>query len=514
MHVLPHSVGLIHFVGIGGIGMSGIAEILHSLGYQVQGSDKRFNGNTARLLKRGIRVHLGHDPQYLSDASVVVISSAVEEGNIELAAARDLGLPVVKRADMLAEIMRLKPSIAVGGTHGKTTTTSLLATLLSSAGLDPTVVSGGIINAYGTNARLGEGSWVVAEADESDGTFTRLPATVAIVTNVDAEHLEHYGSYAALKASFRDFVEKIPFYGLGVVCYDHPTVRELYGSLTDRRVLSYGLEFSEVDLKGSHLSFTPEGSTFDITLSPRFKRLCPFAPEPTTIEGLFLPVLGEHNVSNALAAIVTAFELGVSIDQVREGLAHFRGVQRRFTSVGTFKEASIVDDYAHHPTEITAVLKTARQAYSGRVVAVFQPHRFSRLKDLYEDFQKSLLLADTVYVTPVYAAGEDPIEGCDHRAFARDLQAKGQKVVALSSLEDLSSTLQAHEKDLRKEDCILCMGAGDITTWARALSDQGGEQPSGDSKDFPQAGGITEGIKGLLQVGDIKDFSQERCDEL
>ncbi len=468
MHVLPQSVGLIHFVGIGGIGMSGIAEILDSLGYQVQGSDVRHNSNTERLSQRGIRVHIGHDAGHLKNVSVVVISSAVKPGNIELDAARNLALPVVKRADMLAEIMRLKPSIAIGGTHGKTTTTSMLATLLTSAGLDPTVVSGGIINAYGTNARLGDGDWVVAEADESDGSFTRLPATMAIVTNIDPEHLEHYGSYQALKDSFRDFVENIPFYGLGIVCYDHETVRDLYLPLTDRRVLSYGLDYKEADLKAENISFCHEGSTFDVVLSPRLQRLCHLAPKDNRLEGLFLPVLGEHNVSNALAAILAAMELGVSADKIREGLAHFRGVQRRFTYVGNLKGAAIIDDYAHHPTEISAVIKTARQAYSGQVIAVVQPHRYSRLKDLFENFQKALLLADKILITPVYAAGEAPINSFNHHALGKSLRNLGGDAVAFDTMDELSSVL---EETIHSKDCVLCMGAGDITVWARQLPD-------------------------------------------
>lgn len=469
MHVLPHSVGIIHFIGIGGIGMSGIAEILDSLGYRVQGSDAQAGHNTSRLQKKGIPVFLGHDTSPLKDASVVVISSAVKGDNIELQAARKLGLPVVKRADMLAEIMRLKPSIAVGGTHGKTTTTSILATMLSSAGLDPTVVSGGIINAYGTNARLGQGNWVVAEADESDGTFTRLPATIAIVTNVDPEHLEHYGSYDTLQQSFRDFVDNVPFYGVGVVCYDSEVVRDLYDTLTDRRLLSYGLHWDKVDLKAAHLSISPEGVTFDVFFSDRFKRLCPLAPEDKEVKGLFLPVLGEHNVANALAALCVAFELGVPIEKVREGLANFRGVQRRFTRVGTFKGATVIDDYAHHPTEIKAVLKTAQQAYQGKIIAVLQPHRYSRLRDLYHDFQASLMGADQIYVAPVYAAGEKPLKGYDQETFVADLKAKGCRAEALGSLETLPTALGPI---VQPEDCILCMGAGDITAWARALPRQ------------------------------------------
>lgn len=469
MHVLPPSVGLIHFIGIGGIGMSGIAEILHSLGYQVQGSDVCHNGNTERLLQRNIPVHIGHRAEYLKNVAVVVISSAVKEENVELVEARQLGLPVVRRADMLAEIMRLKPSIAVGGTHGKTTTTSLLATLLGAAGLDPTVVSGGIINAFGTNARLGAGDWVVAEADESDGTFIRLPATMALVTNIDPEHLEHYGSFEALQASFKAFIENIPFYGLGIVCYDHAIVRKLYGPLTDRRVLTYGLTYDEVDLKGHSLSFTPEGVIFDVTLSERLRRFCPLAPDLQTIEGLFLPVLGEHNVSNALAALLVAFELGIPLEKIREGLANFRGVQRRFTHVGTFRGAAVIDDYAHHPTEIKAVLKTARQAFQGHLFALLQPHRFSRLKNLYEAFQDALLLADTVLITPVYAAGERPLQGIDHQTLARDLQQKGGHARALTSMEEVVGILA---EESHPGDCILCMGAGDITTLARALPHQ------------------------------------------
>ncbi|MCA0369754.1 MAG: UDP-N-acetylmuramate--L-alanine ligase [Proteobacteria bacterium] len=465
MHVLPKNVGPIHLIGIGGIGMSGVASILHALGFRVQGSDAGAGANVVRLRQQGIEVHIGHDPSHLQDVSVVVISSAVKGDNVELMEARRRRIPVVKRADMLAEIMRLRPSIAVGGTHGKTTTTSLVASLLDAGGCDPTVVSGGIINAYGTNARPGQGAWMVAEADESDGTFVRLPATISVVTNIDPEHLEHYGSFDKLKESFLAFVENIPFYGLGVVCFDHPEVRALYGTLTDRRLIRYGF-CQDADLRATNLRFSPSGTTFDVTLSQRIQDFWPNTPYGPEMKDLFLPLLGEHNASNALAAIACALELGLSQDAIRAGLAAFSGVERRFTRVGSVGGVHIIDDYAHHPAEIRAVLRTARQVNPKRVLAVVQPHRYSRLASLFEDFAAAFEGADHVIVAPVYAAGEEPIPDVTHTRLASALESKGHSVHVLGGRDDLAPLLSRIAKE---GDYVVCMGAGDITAWAKEL---------------------------------------------
>lgn len=465
MHVLPKTAGTIHLIGIGGIGMSGIAHILRALGFQVKGSDVGVNANVVRLRQDGIEVQIGHSPTNLDGVSVVVISSAVKADNVELQEARRRLLPVVKRADMLAEIMRLRPSIAVGGTHGKTTTTSLVASLLDAGGCDPTVVSGGIINAYGTNARPGQGPWMVAEADESDGTFVRLPATIAVVTNIDPEHLEHYGTFEKLKESFYAFLENIPFYGVGIACIDHPVVRELYQTLTDRRVIRYG-KAKDAEIRVDHIRFAPQGTTFDVHLSERIRAFWPERALAPTMTDLFLPLLGEHNVLNALSAIGCALEVGLDEEAIRQGLSAFKGVERRFTKVGEVNGVSIIDDYAHHPAEIKAVLKTARQVEPVRVVAVVQPHRYSRLAALMEEFAQAFEGADHVVVTPVYSAGEAPIEGASHEVLIAALKEKGISVEAVDGREALAPVL---EKMVTAGDYVVCMGAGDITAWAKDL---------------------------------------------
>lgn len=467
MRIGPHNAGIVHFIGIGGIGMSGIAEVLFSLGYAVQGSDIVENSNVQRLKGLGISVFIGHNPAHVNDVGVVVISTDIKQTNVELVAARLRGLPIVHRAEMLAELMRLKPSIAVSGTHGKTTTTSLTAALLDGAGQDPTVVSGGIINAYGTNARLGRGDWIVVEADESDGSFMRLPATVAIVTNIDAEHMDYYGDYEALWGVFLRFVENIPFYGLGVLCADHPAVSRLAAVVTDRRLVTYG--FDEIaDVRAINVRPGPGGMTFDVVFSDRFFRVIKNSAVPHIMSDCFLPMFGEHNVQNALGALTAAFEVGVDPVLALGGLARFQGVGRRFTKVGSPHGITIIDDYAHHPKEIEVVLKAGKSAAGqGRIIAVVQPHRYSRLSHLYSDFCDVLLGADHVIVTPIYGAGEDPIPGLTHEKLAVDLKmTHGGGIHTADSVDDLAKILSNIGQ---AGDYVICMGAGNITQWAEKL---------------------------------------------
>jgi UDP-N-acetylmuramate--alanine ligase len=460
MKALPLGVGTIHFVGIGGIGMSGIAELLHNLGYAVQGTDRSENANTRRLRGFGIPVHIGHDAQSLGDARVVVISSAVKGDNPEVVAARKRLLPVVRRAEMLAELMRLKWSIAVAGTHGKTTTTSLVASLLDAAGLDPTVVNGGIINAWGSNARLGQGDWVVAEADESDGTFVKLPATVAIVTNIDPEHLDHYGSFDALREAFVTFVSNIPFYGFAAVCIDHPEVQRIIPRLLDRRVITYGFS-PQADVRGVEINASIRGIGFEAVITDRK------SGSVRTLGELFLPMFGQHNVLNALAAIAIAGELGIGDDVVRKALAGFAGVNRRFTKTGEVAGVTVIDDYAHHPVEIAAVLSAARSIAPGQVIAVVQPHRYSRLRDLFEGFCTCFNDADAVVVADVYPAGEPPLPGIDRDALVEGLRSHGHRRVV--RLPDAAALADVVTGIANSGDLVVCLGAGSISQWAHAL---------------------------------------------
>jgi UDP-N-acetylmuramate--alanine ligase len=459
----PFNLGPIHFIGIGGIGMSGIAEIMLQIGYTVQGSDAKKSGNTDRLAAKGATIFIGHDANHLGDAGAVVISTAVKADNPELVAARTRGLPVVRRADMLAELMRLKFSVAVAGTHGKTTTTSMVAALLDAAALDPTVVNGGIINAYGTNAKVGTGDWIVVEADESDGSFLKLKSTVAIVTNIDPEHLDHYGDFEGVKKAFYDFVENIPFYGFAAICMDHPEAARLAAIVEDRRVITYGAN-PQAAVRLDNLRMTPEGAHFDVILNPR-------RGEGSALKGLFLPVTGQHNVLNALAAIAVARELGAAEDAIRKGLASFGGVKRRFTTVGQWKGVRIIDDYGHHPVEIAAVLRAAREVVSGgRVIAVVQPHRYTRLQSLFAEFSACFHDADTVIVADVYTAGEQPIEGVDRDALVSGIQRWGHRhVLALGGPQDLPGIIATEAK---AGDIVVCLGAGDITQWAAGLEAQ------------------------------------------
>ncbi len=463
MRSLPQGLGLIHFVGIGGIGMSGIAEVLHNLGYQVQGSDVAAGGNTRRLVKLGIPVMIGHKAENLGSAAVVVVSSAIKPDNAELVAARARRVPVVRRAEMLGELMRLKWAIAVAGTHGKTTTTSMIGALLETAGLDPTVINGGIINAYGTNTRLGDSDWMVVEADESDGTFTRLPAAVAVVTNIDPEHLDHYGDVAALHQAFETFAGNIPFYGFAVLCIDHPVVQGLIPKLTERRIRTYGLS-PQADIRAVDIRHGAEGSTYDVVVADRTTE------RERTIRNLTLPMFGDHNVQNSLAAIAVAAEMGLDDAVVRASLKNFKGVRRRFTKTGEWNGVPIIDDYGHHPVEIAAVLKAARAITAGRVIAVVQPHRYTRLNDLFEGFCTCFNDADTVLVADVYAAGEAPIDGIDRDALVAGLAAHGHRNPL--SLDD-PAALPALVRDLAQPgDIVVCLGAGSITNWANALPDE------------------------------------------
>jgi UDP-N-acetylmuramate--alanine ligase len=459
---IPFEIGPVHFVGIGGIGMSGIAEILLKIGYQVQGSDAKASANTERLEKLGAKVFIGHDAEHVGDASAVVYSTAVKHDNPEMTIARERRIPRVRRAEMLAELMRLQFSVAVAGTHGKTTTTTMVAALLDAGGLDPTVVNGGIINAYGTNAKVGEGDWIVVEADESDGSFLRLKSTVAIVTNIDPEHLDHYGDFDAVKRAFRDFVENIPFYGFAAVCLDHPEVQSLVAQVENRRLVTYGVN-PQAEVRAVKVEMNQDGAQFDVLISPR-------EGEPITIADLRLPMPGWHNVSNALAAIAVARELGVTPTAIKEGLAGFGGVRRRFTNAGEARGVRIIDDYGHHPVEIAAVLKAARQVATGRVIAVVQPHRYTRLHDLMSEFSACFNDADTVIVADVYAAGEAPIEGVDRDALVEGIRRYGhRRALPLEGPPALAELIAA---EAESGDLVVCLGAGDITQWAYALADQ------------------------------------------
>ncbi len=457
---MPRNIGPVHFVGIGGIGMSGIAEILHNQGYVVQGSDAAANPNVQRLRDMGIRIEIGQKAENLGEAAVVVVSSAIKKDNPELVAARARALPVVRRAEMLAEIMRFKNSIAIGGTHGKTTTTTLVATLLDAGDLDPTVINGGIINAYGTNARLGSGEWMVAEADESDGTFIKLPADVAVVTNIDPEHLDHYRDFEGVKRAFHQFVENVPFYGFAVMCLDHPEVQALVGEIRDRRVITYGRN-PQADVRLVDLETVDGVSHFAVEIRDRIRMT------QLRIDGLELPMPGVHNALNATAAIAVADQLHVPAEAIRKGLKGFTGVKRRFTRTGTVGGITVIDDYGHHPVEIAAVLRAARQSTKRDVIAVVQPHRYSRLHDLFDDFAACFNDADTVIVAPVYAAGEQAIPGVTNDELVNRIRARGHRDArVLDRPEDLAALIASRAED---GDYVVCLGAGNITQWAAAL---------------------------------------------
>jgi UDP-N-acetylmuramate--alanine ligase len=461
-------IGIIHFVGIGGIGMSGIAEVMHNLGYQVQGSDISEGASVERLRARGITVHIGHERENVEGVAVVVTSTAVRRTNPEVAAALEARIPVVRRAEMLAELMRLKSTVAVAGTHGKTTTTSMIATLLDAGGIDPTVINGGIIEQYGSNARLGDSDWMVVEADESDGSFLRLDGTIAVVTNIDPEHLDHYGSFDGVKRAFVEFIHNVPFYGAAVLCVDHPEVQAVIGQVRDRKVVTYGFSL-QADICGVNIRSEDGGNRFDVIVRQR-------GAEDRRIEGVHLPMPGRHNVQNALAAIAVAIEMGCSDEVIRSGFARFGGVRRRFTKVGSVALAggtvTVIDDYAHHPVEIRAVLAAAREAVAGtlgaRVIAVAQPHRYSRLNDLMDSFQSCFDDADIAYVAPVYPAGEEPLPGVDHAALVAGMKARGHR--AAREIAGAEALAEALAEEVAPGDMVVCLGAGDITRWAAGLA--------------------------------------------
>ena len=461
MRGVPTNIGTVHFVGIGGIGMSGIAEVMNNLGYTVQGSDLNESPVVERLRAQGISVRLGHEKENVEGASVVVTSTAVKRTNPEVAHALENRIPVVRRAEMLAELMRLKSTIAVAGTHGKTTTTSMIASLLDCGAIDPTVINGGIIEQYGSNARLGDSDWMVVEADESDGSFLRLDGTIAVVTNIDPEHLDHYGDFDGVKDAFVEFIHNVPFYGAAVLCIDHPEVQAVIGKVRDRRVVTYGFNL-QADICGVNVQPHEGGNRFDVIVRQR-------GEEDRRIEGVTLPMPGRHNVQNALAAIAVSIEMGCPDEVICSGFSSFGGVRRRFTKVGQVAGATVIDDYGHHPVEIRAVLEAAREATGNRVIAVMQPHRYTRLNDLMDDFQSSFNEADQVYVTPVYAAGEEPIEGVSSEALVEGLKSRGHRSAAtVGNRDELANKLAA---DVQQGDLIVCLGAGDITKWAAGLAD-------------------------------------------
>ncbi len=456
---VPINVGPIHFVGIGGIGMSGIAEVMLNLGYLVQGSDIKENANVERLRSRGATIHIGHRAENVTGAGVVVVSTAIKSANPELDAARARGIPVVRRAEMLAELMRLKWTVAIAGTHGKTTTTSLISALLDSADFDPTVINGGVIHAYGSNAKLGAGDWMVVEADESDGSFLKLGGTVAVVTNMDPEHLDHYGDFEALRRAFDQFVQSIPFYGFAAVCGDHPEVQALAARVSERRIVTYGFN-PQAQVRAENLRTDGESSHFDVIRRPRGNG------GQDVLKGLSLPMAGRHNVLNALAAITVARELGASAEAIRAALLKFSGVNRRFTTTGEWNGVRIIDDYGHHPVEIAAALQAAREVTSNKVIAVVQPHRYSRLKSLFEDFCTCFNDADVVLVADVYAAGEEPIDGADQDHLVAGLTSHGHRRALPITREGLAEWVR---EEAEPGDIVICLGAGDITAWAHDL---------------------------------------------
>jgi UDP-N-acetylmuramate--alanine ligase len=465
MRGVPTDIGIVHFVGIGGIGMSGIAEVMHNLGYQVQGSDIADSYVIDGLRQRGIKVMIGHSADNLGDAAVVVTSTAVKEGNPERDAALERRIPLVRRAEMLAELMRLKHTVAVAGTHGKTTTTSLIAAMLDHGGIDPTVINGGIINSYGSNARLGASDWMVVEADESDGSFLRLDGTLAVVTNIDPEHLDHYGDFDAIKNAFVEFVENVPFYGAAIMCLDHPEVQAILPKIRDRRIITYGFS-AQADIRGENVTPHPGGNSFDVVVRARDGSL-------RTIQNIRLPMPGRHNVQNALAAVAVGLEMGMSDAAIAHGFDKFGGVKRRFTKVGEVDRSdgvvTIIDDYGHHPVEIRAVLSAAREGAQGRVIAVAQPHRFTRLRDHMDDFQQAFNDADMVFISPVYAAGEGPIDGIDAAALVHGIKARGHRSAA--TVADAGDLARKLAEVLQGNDIVVCLGAGDITKWAAGLAD-------------------------------------------
>ncbi|MDC0081295.1 MAG: UDP-N-acetylmuramate--L-alanine ligase [Emcibacteraceae bacterium] len=458
----PVNIGILHFVGIGGIGMSGIAEVMHNFGYKVQGSDISENANVERLRKLGIKVYLGQRNKNLEGAWGIVVSTAIKPDNPEVVAAKAMKMPLIKRSEMLAELMRLKWCVSVAGTHGKTTTTTMVSAVLDEANYDPTVINGGIINAYGTNARLGEGDWMVVEADESDGTFIKIPSTVAVVTNIDPEHLDFYGDFENAKTAFEMFIKNVPFYGFSVMCIDHPEVQALIGKVIDRRIITYGFSV-QAEVRGTNILFDEGSAHFDVEISNGNDGDLSF------LRNIVMPMPGRHNISNALAAIAVSYELGISADIIRRTFSKFSGVKRRFTIVDKVEDIIIIDDYAHHPVEITSVLSAAREAYSGRVIAVVQPHRYTRLESLFDEFCSCFNNADTVIVAPVFDAGEQPIKGANQDDLISGLQRSGHReVIKINEPKELPKIIS---NIAVAGDLVIYLGAGSISSWAYLLPD-------------------------------------------
>ena len=460
----PDKVGLFHVVGIGGIGMSAIAEVMHTRGFHVQGSDLKDGANLARLRAKGISCLIGHDPANIDGASYLVISSAVKPGNPEFEAARERGIPIIRRAEMLAELMRPCATVSITGTHGKTTTTSLVADVFKAAKLDPTVITGGIINAWGSNARIGKGKWMVVEADESDGTFLKLPTQIGVITNIDPEHMDYWPSLDALHLAFSQFIEAIPFYGLAVACIDHPVVRELLaklgGAANGRRTVTYGVA-RDADIRLINLRPDHNSIIFDADIGPGVKG------GARKLEDLTLPVLGHYNALNALGALAASIEAGISDELIRSAFASFSGVKRRFSRAGDWQGVAIYDDYAHHPVEIAAVLRAARMAGNGRILAVLEPHRYTRLQSLFNEFSACLDDADIVVVTPVYSAGEAPIPGIDRDELAASLRRHGHPQVM--TVDDEQGLVETIASIAKSGDLVVGLGAGTITDWINAL---------------------------------------------
>lgn len=460
------ALGIIHFVGIGGIGMSGIAEVMNGMGYSVQGSDLSKNANTERLSSKGIKIFEGHNSSNVLNADYVVISSAVKNDNPEVVEAMRLGTPVLKRSEMLAELMRFKTAIAISGSHGKTTTTSLVACLFEAAGLAPTVINGGIINNKSTNAYIGEGDYVIVEADESDGTFIKIPSSIGVITNIDPEHMDYYHNFDNLLAAFTNFITNLPFYGFAVACIDHPVVKDLISKITTRKIITYGIDSLKANVTAFNIHSNVSSSSFDVRIT------LPSSSSSVIIENIILPTPGKHNVLNALAGIAIAAELDFGVKAIKDGFMRFNGVKRRFTKVGEYKKVSIIDDYAHHPAEIEATINTALdvlKSSGGNLIAVFQPHRYSRLHNLFDDFSKAFSGTSKLFVLDVYSAGESEIEGVNSKSLVEKISKTHKNVHFVENTDELPKLLL---DSIKEKDMVLMMGAGNITYIAAALQDK------------------------------------------
>ena len=459
----PKNLGIIHFIGIGGIGMSGIAEILFQSGYHVQGSDLKQSNNTNRLEKLGIKVYIGQKKSNIIDAKIIVVSTAISEKNEEFIAAKKMFLPIVHRSEMLGELMRLKQSIAIAGTHGKTTTTSLIAKMIEENGMDPTIINGGIISSLDSNARLGKGEWMVVEADESDGSFSKLNPTAAIITNIDIEHLDYHKNEDNLENAFYNFVSSIPFYGFVCLCIDNPRTQRLISKLENKKVITYGMS-ANADIRATNIYYQNNQMNFSLNI----KNNKEFEENVYKIE---FSMIGMHNIQNALATIATGIELKIPLTKIKNTLKNFTGVERRFQKVGNFKNTTIIDDYGHHPVEINSALSAARfLAPESKIIAIFQPHRYSRLKDLFNDFCSCFNKADYVFLLDVYAAGEKSIKKFESINLEKGLADYGHKnVLYIQNQNLLAKNLL---KLIQPNDLIICLGAGSITKIANSLEEE------------------------------------------